>query len=208
MKDIDKVIPNGVESIDGVFYDCENLKTYEGSNDMEGDFSNYKLPDSIIYAGQAFNGCLNIIKAPEIPQNTRDIEMMFYNCTNLVYGPTVIPASTMKAQSAFSGCENLIKAPEFEGDYIESIDCMYEGCSSLKDFLITIPESVESCSDFLNDIGSATGTLRIKTENKIQQIGLDTCEGKVVVYVKANCEAYDCIYAEAHGNPNITIISF
>ena len=46
------------------FYSCKNLKTYVGSTDSDGDFSNYVIPSSVTNMKYAFLSCNSITKLP------------------------------------------------------------------------------------------------------------------------------------------------
>lgn len=86
-------IPDSVITIDNVFYGCSNLKTYEGSTDPNGDFSNYILPQSVTDISFAFGGCTLLTIAPYIPETVTTATQTFYSPPNnpMLTGKLYIP---------------------------------------------------------------------------------------------------------------------
>lgn len=58
------VIPEGVTCITDIFECCGSLKTYVGSTDPDGDFSNYKIPNNVPDMDFAFYWCSELDLAP------------------------------------------------------------------------------------------------------------------------------------------------
>lgn len=86
-----------------------------------------------------FNGCSNLVYAPEIEATTVALYCcyyMFYNCTKLLYGPSRLPAMVMKQRCyscMFRGCNALISAPELPATTLADrcYSSMFLACSSL-----------------------------------------------------------------------------
>ena len=96
-----------------IFADCQNLRTYEGSTAVDGDFSGYKLPTaSIMY--RTFANCDSMVIAPALPKGANVINYditgmygVFMNCDNLTTAPALV--NTVKGlQECFADCPNLI----------------------------------------------------------------------------------------------------
>ena len=85
-----------------------------------------------------FNGCTNLITAPELPATTLAdycYNSMFNDCTNLTKAPE-LPATTLASfcySDMFYGCASLTQAPELPATTLAS-SCysgMFYGCTSL-----------------------------------------------------------------------------
>ena len=88
-----------------------------------------------------FEGCSNLLSAPELPATIlghSPYRYMFKNCSSLVKAPSILPATTLLSGWAYSnmfqGCTSLIDAPELPAETL--IDHCYwylfYGCTSLK----------------------------------------------------------------------------
>lgn len=51
------VIPANVTSMNSTFSGCNSLKSYAGSKDPDGDFTNYKIPNGVSKMALCFSGC-------------------------------------------------------------------------------------------------------------------------------------------------------
>ena len=100
------VIPDGVTSMSGTFSGCSSLANYDGSEDAEGDFSNYKIPSGATDVRGMFYGCSLLIKAPEIPDGVTSMESTFDKCAKLEVAP-VIPSGVTDMKLTFNGCISL-----------------------------------------------------------------------------------------------------
>ena len=80
--EIAPIIPNGVTDISCVFGRCSNIRTYEGNQDADYDFSNFVIPDSVTNIN-SFIEMTKITKAPVIPQNITSMVATFYGCYDL-----------------------------------------------------------------------------------------------------------------------------
>lgn len=116
-----------LEEIGYLFYLCENLKTYHGSTDADGDFSNYYLPTSIL-----------------------DMQYTFFCCDLMVIAPD-IPNSVTSMKGTFSGCKSLTTAPLLH-EGITNLGSTFLGCTSLK----TYHSSTDADGDFRNYILPST----------------------------------------------------
>lgn len=132
-----------IRDMSAVFRGCKSMKTYDGSTDPDGNFSNYKLPNTVTSLQNAFNGCKLMVKAPAIPDTVTGewgMFQAFYNCTSLVEAPT-IPNSVTSMMEAFYSCTSLIKAPEIP-DKVKILKSTFSGCESLVEGPSKIPKSV------------------------------------------------------------------
>ena len=57
-------LPTNVTNISHIFHNCENLITYYGNTDADGNFSNYTIPSSVTKTDYAFNGCKKVQTKP------------------------------------------------------------------------------------------------------------------------------------------------
>jgi hypothetical protein len=84
-----EVAPNlsnckNLTAMNGAFQRCPNLKTYHGSTDADGDFSNWIIPENVENIGYAFHECTSLEYAPFIPDNVTNAYYAFLNCKALV----------------------------------------------------------------------------------------------------------------------------
>ena len=77
------VIPSSVTNMAGAFSGCASLKTYTGSTDPDGDFSNYKIPDRTQNMMRTFENCTSLTKAPVIPAKVTYMMGAFMDCNSL-----------------------------------------------------------------------------------------------------------------------------
>ena len=84
----------------GIFYNCTSLNTYENSADENGDFSNYKIPETVTNMHHSFSSCTNIKTAPSIPQNVQDLGRTFMNCYN-ISGTLIVNANNITSYNDF-----------------------------------------------------------------------------------------------------------
>ena len=76
-------IPNSVTDMTSTFNGCISLKTYVGSTDTDGDFSNYTIPNSVTKMHSTFKGCTSLTTAPVIPSGVTNVYQTFNGCTSL-----------------------------------------------------------------------------------------------------------------------------
>ena len=139
-------IPSGVTNLYLTFGGCSSLKTYVGSSDVDGDFSNYKLPANLSNATYLFSGCKEMVVAPTIPSNLTDISGMFNGCSKLIVAP-VLPENTTRMDWTFTDCSSLTTAPIIPSNATWLYQT-FNGCTSL----ITYHGSTDTDGDFSNYI--------------------------------------------------------
>lgn len=97
------------------FGGCGSLVSYSGSEDEDGDFSGYVIPNSVtkmgsdeFYTGGIFQSCTSLTKAPDLSNFTKLIDMTraFKSCTALTTAP-VIPRNVEYLSATFEGCTAL-----------------------------------------------------------------------------------------------------
>lgn len=161
------VIPDGVVSMIGTFFNCTGLETYTGSMDANGDFANYKIPDSVKSMKMTFRSCELLNVSPAIPDSVTDMSEVFYFCSNLGIASKI--SSGVKDMSyAFAGCKQLTTAPSLPDgvtnlsyafndcvaivsaplipDSVTNIEGIFDGCVSISEY----PGIDNSYSDFSN----------------------------------------------------------
>ena len=90
----------------GTFSGCTSLKTYVGSADPDGDFSDYVIPESVTNMSSAFKNCTLLTTAPVIPNGVTNMENTFNGCASLTTAP-VIPNSVTNISYTFASCTSL-----------------------------------------------------------------------------------------------------
>ena len=87
-----------------------------------------------------FNGCSNLLSAPELPATTLGYSAyrsMFSQCISLIKAPSILPATKLLGwdyAAMFYGCASLVNAPELPAETLVD-NCyynMFSGCTSLK----------------------------------------------------------------------------
>ena len=77
------VIPNSVTNMRYTFGGCTSMKTYVGSTDTDGDFSNYTISNSVTDMSHTFDNCTSLTTAPTIPSSVTNMRGTFCNCISL-----------------------------------------------------------------------------------------------------------------------------
>lgn len=153
-------IPSGATNIGGMFMLCTSMKTYEGSTDPDGDFSDYKLPEGITSIGTTFSNCDCMIIAPYIPDSVENMNGAFGNCWQL---QTVqnLPKNLKDMSLAFAGCTKLETVPAIpEGT--QNMKEAFEACHYLKS-ISPIPSSVTNLQETFNECERLEGTIYINS---------------------------------------------
>lgn len=84
--EIAPIIPENVYTMESVFAGCMALKSYVGSADPEGDFSDYLMPATLKSLYNAFSTCKLMTVAPRIPEKVTDARGAFYgNPPNIIW---------------------------------------------------------------------------------------------------------------------------
>ena len=87
-----------------------------------------------------FNGCSNLLSAPELPATTlaySAYRSMFSQCISLIKAPSILPATKLSGWDyayMFYNCASLVNAPELPAETLAD-GCYYQmfsGCTSLK----------------------------------------------------------------------------
>lgn len=151
-------IPNDVMNISWTFYGCKSLKTYEGSTDSDGDFSNYKIPSSITSMEYTFTDCTSLTTAPIIPNDVMKMVSTFQGCSSLTTAPT-IPNGVTDMSGTFKGCTSLTTAPTIP-DGVKKMFATFNDCIALT-IAPTIPNSVKDMMYTFMNCNSLTGTITI-----------------------------------------------
>lgn len=81
-----------------------------------------------------FYGCMNLIKAPNIPDSVVFMDATFQNCTSLIVAPK-IPNSVSSMFGTFNGCTSLIQAPNIPNSVI-GMQLTFNGCTNLAGSII------------------------------------------------------------------------
>ena len=114
-------LPYGVTEVSCAFAHCTSLKTYHGSTDPDGDFSNYVIPNSVTDMDYFFNNCPYLVKAPNIPNSVVTLQCTFISCTNLTTAPA-IPNSVTNMWGTFQGCTSLTGTITINTNHITTKD--------------------------------------------------------------------------------------
>ena len=146
-------IPDGVTNMYGTFFGCTTLKTYVGSTDADGDFSNYVIPDKVTDMSRTFYYCTSLTEAPVIPDKVTNMSSTFSGCTSLTEAP-VIPDKVTDMSSTFFRCTSLKEAPAIGNSVINMINTFY-GCNSLTKAPV-IPDSVTNMTCTFSGCASLT----------------------------------------------------
>ena len=123
------IIPVNVTNMHMTFAGCENLKTYVGSTDTDGDFSNYVIPNGVTTMHGTFEYCKFLTKSPIIPNRVTNMWSTFLYCTSLAEAP-VIPESVTDMMSTFADCIALTTAPVIPNN-VEHMWNTFKNCTSL-----------------------------------------------------------------------------
>jgi hypothetical protein len=118
------LIPDSITDMNHAFENCTNLKTYVGSKDSDGDFSNYVLSNNTNIMEHTFSQCDLLIKAPKIPESVTDMFGTFYECKSLT---TVqpIPSNVTDLRYTFEDCTSLTGTIEINANPTDYDDCFY-----------------------------------------------------------------------------------
>ena len=76
----------------------------------------------------AFQGCRNMVKAPEIPENMKEMTGAFLDCARLEKAPE-IPDGVKGMSFAFSGCSSLTELPKIP-DSVKTREEIFAGAGS------------------------------------------------------------------------------
>ena len=101
------IIPDTVEKMNFTF-DETSIKTYAGSTDPDGDFSNYVIPSKVTTMEQTFLHCTYITHAPDVSAaiSLTNMTNTFSGCTSLIEAP-ILPDNVENMAQTFNDCTNL-----------------------------------------------------------------------------------------------------
>ncbi|MBR5398490.1 MAG: leucine-rich repeat protein [Bacteroidales bacterium] len=124
------------------------------------DWKRLTLPAKNVYRwsySHMFNGCTNLIQAPDLPATTLAqgcYEYMFEGCSKLLQIPYTLPATDLAADNAsacymamFRNCPKIINAPSLPSTTVIT-NCyfsMFEGCTGLTNIPSTLPGALDFC---------------------------------------------------------------
>lgn len=152
-------LPQNLTTLSSTFSGCSSLKTYVGSTDADGDFSNYNIPDSVTDISGAFGRCTSMVIAPPMPNKVIDMGNVFSECTSLKsyagstdpdgdFSGYTIPNTVTDVSAAFQSCKLMVLPPVMpEG--ITDMDSTFRLCESLTTAPI-IPSGVTSLNATFN----------------------------------------------------------
>ena len=123
------IIPNSVTDMSGTFNNCFNLKTYVGSTDPDGDFSNYIIPNGVTDMAFTFSTCEYLELPPVIPNTVTNMKATFSGCEILKEAP-VIPDGVINMEATFSCCYALTSAPVIPSN-VDNMKGTFQICTGL-----------------------------------------------------------------------------
>ena len=98
------ILPEGLVDLDATFDGCTNLKTYIGSTDPDGDFTNYVIPEGVTSVSNMFDTCSQLVKAPKFPSTISSMSYTFTSCYKLEVGPDLTKCPNLYSMGhAFQG---------------------------------------------------------------------------------------------------------
>ena len=150
------IIPNTITDLSDVFYGCASLVTYSGSEDPDGDFSNYKISAGVTNMNYTFSGCTALTEAPVIPNGVTDMTGTFHDCSSLTTAP-VIPDSVTDMYESFYECTSL-KSASAIGNNVTNLGNTFSGCTALTEAPV-IPGSVTNMGSTFYGCTALSGTL-------------------------------------------------
>ena len=124
-------IPSSVTNMTQTLAECPKLVTYIGSNDGDGNFSNYKLPNRLGVMWSTFMYCTSLTHAPVIPSSVTTMYRTFEGCTSLYdISNVVIPSGVETISNAFQNCVALTTAPVIPST-VKYMEATFWGCTNL-----------------------------------------------------------------------------
>ena len=187
------ILPDRITNLKATFAGCQKMKTYFGSADEDGDFSNYKLPSQVATMSETFENCKAMVSAPIMPNTVRNIQQTYMGCSALVNVPD-LPEGIEDVYETFWGCTSLVQAPKLP----ESTWRIYQGfkgCASLKyihDFPTTkdlwLSHSFIGCT--------ALETVPVIPKNVVYMgqcfMNCTSLTGDIYINVQKSINEYDC----------------
>ena len=152
------VIPSSAKSLEETFSYCYELVSYEGNIDMDGNFTNFIIPNNVTNVKSLFRYCENLILPPAMPTNITDMERTFQYCASLTETPE-IPNGVISMYETFSDCSSLTKTSEIPNS-VTDMSYTFYGCTSLTE-APEIPNGVLILKETFRDCTSLTKIQKI-----------------------------------------------
>jgi hypothetical protein len=166
------VLPANVTTMTGVFTQCFDIKSYQGSTAPDGDFSGYVIPSRVKLMNRAFYYCGKMTKAPDMNGcgELQNMKEAFQMCYSLVVPPNLNNCNKItNMATAFRGCAALTTAPVIPAS-VTDVTETFSGCTALTGS-ITInatPTSYTNClrytkiTEILGNCGNKEAILATK----------------------------------------------
>ena len=142
--------------------------TYMFANSSVKFINNLQLPD-ITSGAYMFDGCSNLIIAPQISLGSGKSEFMFQNCNKLIYVPHFDLSQCSNTQSLFTGCTRLSNIPATNFAASTSVNTMFSYCTLLDE----IPDMDFSS---LTNFGASAYNTWLYGASYIRSIGVLKCD--------------------------------
>ena len=138
-----------------------------------------------------FYECKSLIIAPEIPRTVKDMQVTFYQASNLITPPKSIPDSVNNLSYSFASCDKLNKMPklgknitdmmaafrytsitelngEIPSNLIE-LSTAFQGCSKLKYVNVEMHDGIKNMSNTFKDCSELT-SINITIPNTVKDM--------------------------------------
>ena len=184
-------IPNTITDISNMFNGNNKLKTYVGSTDSDGNFSNYKIPSGVTDMSNAFYHCDLITAGPAIPSGVTTLYGSFAY-TKITTSPA-IPDSVTTMGDAFRGCSKLTVAPKLSN---KVVDLSYAFSGTAITVAPAIPNSVKNMKNTFYNCKSLTTVSKIPSSVTDMTMTFNNCTALTgTIVIDATPTKYDdCFY--------------
>lgn len=108
------------------------------------DLSYYVLPSTETDLSNIFEGCTNLVLAPDVPSSYTNLTESFKNCTSLIEAP-VLSSGATNLSGTFSGCTALTSAPTIPSG-VTNMNSTFKNCTGLTS-APTIPSTVTNLGE-------------------------------------------------------------
>ena len=95
-----------------------------------GEILSYINNMPVVSINYLYNGCSNLLVAPEIPETVTAMAYTFSGCTKLTKAPK-LPSRLIYMDNTFGKCTSLITAPEIPST-VSSLTSVFSNCTSLR----------------------------------------------------------------------------
>lgn len=124
------------------------------------------IPYGLVSCEAMFEGCEELIEAPDIPDTVQNCNYMFTDCYKLRKAPS-IPYGVMACRYMFDNCRELRLPPNLPASVVDC-ECMFRKCTGLQE-LPGIPLSVQNCKNMFYKCLINPFTLSNETEEAIKR---------------------------------------